>query len=252
MNMNSFEKLNTLSDEINSRVQNISFGENINIVRVDNKDKFAELSDSGLGLDYRTKSENSDKFASLFDGLAFDENRIRTQSYFLKDKEKVAAIITFAITPRKWANEQMYLKKKNSGIEICDFSSLNNENPEFVISPAWTKVDSEYLNKFAIPGFKLFKNVLEILENKSPQNTFLEISARGNYIKKGELQEFLKEKGVGSFIPESELSFKLEEIGIPSKGAESTAKMARLLNIPLLPDVATTSLGPVFVKRAKS
>ena len=252
MNMNSFEKLNNLSDEINSSIQNISFGENINIVRVDNKDKFAELSDSGLGLDYRTKSENSDKFGSVFEGLSFDENKIRTQSYFLKDKEKVAAIITFAITPRKWANEQMYIRKKDSGIEICDFSTLNKENLEFIISPAWTKVDPEYLNKFAVPGFKLFKNVLEILENKSPQNTFLEITARGNYIKKGELQESLKEKGVVTFMSEDELPFKLDEIGVPSKGAESTAKMARLLNIPQLQDVATTSLGPVFIKKAKN
>jgi len=250
--MNSFETISHLSDDINSEVNKISFGENINIIHVDNQTKYQEVIDSGLGFDYRAKNENSDKIVSVFEGLDFDKNKIRTQSYFLKDREKIAAIMTFAIIPQKISKEQRYFKKAEGGIEVCDFNSLYVDIPEFIISPAWTKVDPKYLTKFAVPGFKLFKNILQILENKSPGNTWLEVSARGTYPTRDILEKFLKEKDVGVFISNEKLPFNINMFGVASNESESTVKMARLLNIPQLQDIATTTLGPVFSKKARS
>ena len=197
----------------------------------------------------RKEKEEGSEFT--FKGLDFDINRIRTQSYYLKDKEKIAAIMTFAITPKKLAIEQRYLRKVDKGVEICDFKSINNEDPEFIISPAWTRVDSAYLTKFAIPGFKMFKNVLKILEDKSPQNTWIEIMAKGTNLNKDELLELVNKKNVGEFISKEELSFNLDKIGITLKESESTSKMAKLLNIPELPNVGSLTLGPVFAKKVK-
>jgi len=249
--MNSFEKLHNLSEDINTEVKNTSFGENIDIVNLDNIEKYKAVIDSGLTVDYRMRKENEEGSAFTFKGLDFDKDRVRTQSYYLKDKEKIAAIMTFVIAPKKWVIEQKYLKRIEDGMEICDFKSINKEDPEFVISPAWTQVDPAYLTKFAIPGFKMFKNVLQILENKSPQNTWVEVATKGTYTKKDELLKLLEDKNPGSFISKEKLPFNLEDIGVPAKESESTSKMANLLNIPQIPDVSNLTLGPVYVKRAR-
>lgn len=251
MNFDSFEKLNNLSEEINSEVQKSSFGDGIDIVRLDNLEKYNEVINSGFTTDYRLRKEKEESSQFAFKGLAFDMDRIRTQSYYLKDKEKIAAIMTFAISPKKLVTEQRYLRKTDKGVEICDFKSINKEDPEFVISPAWTKVDQAYLTKFAIPGFKMFKNVLQVLENKSPKNTWTEIMARGANLNQAELMELVNKKNVGDFIYKEELPFDLEKIGIALKESESTSKMAKLLNIPELPDVGNLTLGPVFAKKIK-
>lgn len=252
MNLESyFESMFTLDETIDNVVREFSFGEGFSVSRLNTKEKFEAVSNSDVGVDFRANQEGADGLSSVFEGLSFDPENTRVQAYYIETEGKIVAIMTFAIVPKKFIVEQRYIRKKEGGVEICDINSLIGKVPDFNIVPAWTKVDDEYKTKFAIVGFRLIKKVLETLEQKSPQNTCIEVSALGDNRLSKINSKLIKDHKVGDFVLEKDISYSLDEIGVSSEGSRSTVKMAKLLDIPEMTGVGTVSLGPVFIKEVK-
>lgn len=245
MTQEQFENSSPLDTDIDSLVEKFNFGKDYKIVRIDNVEKFNLIKGSELGMDSRAKAEQTDGYSTVFEGLAFDPENVRTQAYYLENGEKPVAVITFAITPRKILANDRYFKKKEGGVEICDLTSLTGEIPEFTISPAWTKVDKEHRTKFALPGFKMVKEILAKLKESAPDGSWIETAAQG----KGHFYNFLASKKVGQLIPNEELPFNIKDFGQPTKGSVSTVKMAELFKIPQFPDIGSFTLGPVFIEK---
>lgn len=235
---------NPLDTDIDTVVSKYNFGKEYNIVRVDNKEKFNLVKES-LGMDTRARIEQEEGTSPVFEGLDFDSENIRTQAYYLENEGKPVAVITFVITPEKLMTEERYFIKRGGGVEICDFKTLANEVPKFTISPAWTKVDDKHRAKFALPGFKMIKEVLETVEEKAPEGSWIETSAQG----KGRFYDYMIKNEVGNVIPNNELPFDINDFGLPTKGSVSTVKMAQVLEIPQFENVGSDTLGPVFAKK---
>lgn len=248
---------NPLAQNLFESVQRINFGENRIIKPVKTEEALGDLSNTGLGLDYRAVTEEIPGYKTVFDGLAFDKEAVRTQCFSVYEEESPIAIMSIAITPKSWIEQQRYLQldKNNLIAKVIDYKSAINESetPEFFIVPAWTKTIESHRNKLAIPGFKAIKNIFEILQNEAPQNTHMEVIAQGQFLNKDDL--FLKDilsKSVGTDIDVSQLPFSKEIIGQHSSGSSSTVKMARLLNLQQINRIgALPTLGPVFYKKVK-
>lgn len=246
------EKEPNLAENIDALAEERSFGEDVKIVRIDSPEKVDAVIQAELGMDFRVKIEAEEGLASVFEGVDFDPKQFRTQSYLLEKNGEAVAVITFAIAPKKFIEKQKYFRKVDGGIEVCDFKMLTGGSPDFLIIPGWAKVAKPYLSKFAWPGFKLFNDVLKTLQEESPENTWIEITAQGTNTNREETGWWAEEARVGDFFPEDQLPFKLEQLGVPADSAVSTSKMADLLKIPQIPNVGdSSSLGPVYAKVVK-
>lgn len=222
------------------------------IVKIDSPEKYKAVSEAGLGMDYRAKEEEGNGVASVFEGLDFDSENLRTQSYLLEKESEVVAVITFAIAPKKWIEGQRYFRKVEGGVEVCDFKMVAGDLPEFLIIPAWTKVIPKYRGKFAWSGFKLFDNVLKTIQEESLENTWIEVVAMGTDNHQEETRGLSRNTPVGTFLREDQLPFSLDKIGVSAESASSTGKMATLLKIPLIPNIGSAgTLGPVYAKSIK-
>jgi hypothetical protein len=249
---NPTDNQSELSRNLDQIATSFSFGDGVEIKRLTNKEQFAAIKNSELGMDSRAKSEEEEGYATVFEGLDFDADRVRSQAYFLEKMGEIIAIITFTITPKKNFTEHKFLFKNNDGVTLCNFETVTGEMPDFVISPSWTKVKPAYQTKFALPGFKIIKTVLEETEKIAPSNTWLDITAQGKFIPKGESFKKMYGQEIGSFTPNSELPFPIDDFGIPINGAVSTVKLANLLGVPVLKNAVGSTLGPIYVKKIKN
>jgi hypothetical protein len=244
----------TLANGIYEKVKSINFGDGFKIKPVITEETVTALKDVLVGIDYRAKINPENGFASMFEGLAFDPQRLRSQSFAIINEEtnKPVGTITAIIAPKPWISTQRYFMREENGVRVRDFKAVSGDKlPEFVIIPAWTKVVSEYLGHFAIPGFHAFKKMMEFIQQGAPKNTWMESIAQGEWPvdRRDELTK-LTDQGVGTFIATSELPFTLDLIGKNSRGSSSSAKMAPIMGLSKINNLGSSvSLGPSFAKR---
>lgn len=263
----------SISQKISQLVTSVNFGQGLDVVPVSDVDTVEELKGSGFGLDYRSKVETTEKISSVFEGLAFDPDHVRSQAFALYENLEgtmsPVALMTFVIAPKKTVEEERYWEKTPDGLVLSSFEDIQRkignepQMPDFVISPAWTKVDPKYLGRFAVAGFRVIDKVLKTLSDEAPENSYIEISAQGRLFRSDEnfsrAPEFFEAEKIGTKIDNASMpTFTIPEgslidlFGQNTAGSNSTVKMAELLGITRVEGFADhPRLGPVFVKRAK-
>lgn len=276
------EKINTqetekLSGRITRIVTSINFGEGISVAQLASKEMIEEIRQSEIkNIDYRSLAEDSKEISSVFDGLEFDPEHLRSQAFVLyntkEDKRVPVGVMTIIITPKKHLLRGKYWEKTADGLKLLDFKTLADKAdldkfPEFVIEPAWTKVDPKYKGQFAISGFLAIKKIIAELTQEAPDNTCILASAQGKLstIKNGrEAVKRLSEFGldVGTIVKsedlpkvrvgEEEISIA-EYFGQNSEGSAATVSLAKALDMSKIKGVVsgTGSLGPIYIKKLK-
>lgn len=265
--INNIEKEKKLPDQIIGIVNETNFGESIDVVPVDNIEIVNQLKNAKIGMDSRVKTKDDEKNKSIFKGLDFDLNKMRSQAFIIYDKnnnEQIpVGVMTIIIAPKWWAKEERYWEKVSDGIVLRDYADLLEktgnvkEMPDFVIQPAWTKVDPKYLGKFAVPGFRVIKKILDLLSEQAPDNTFIEIKAEGKANQKGKeyLEQLISSLEVGHKLSSEEIDGVdnfVDLMGQNTIGSNSTVKTAELLNVGKVTNFSSgSSLGPIFIKKIK-
>jgi hypothetical protein len=247
---------NILANTVFEQAATANFTDRYELIPVTSLDNIQKAVDAGIGFDERTRFQQGDGYGSLFDGLAFDKENIRTQAVILLDREKETpvGIMSTAILPQSAFGEQRYFQRVTGGVQIRDISVVTGSNlPDFVVVPAWTNVVPEHRGRFALSGFHAFGKVMGAIEEAAPDNTWMEIVAQGLWPtpQRRELVAFASQP-VGTFIPESALPFSLDIIGRSSPGARATEKLATKIGLQKREGLGSaTSLGPIFTKRIK-
>jgi hypothetical protein len=247
---------NPLANGIYSQVEGVGFGSRYQIKPVVSSETAQALKDVLGGIDYRAKIEPEPGYGSVFEGLDFDSERLRSQSFALYDQEKnrPVGIMTAIVAPKIWVSNQRYFKRESGGARISDFKAITGHDlPDFLIIPAWTKVVPEHLGHFAIPGFRAFRRMMGLIQDKAPENTWMEAIAQGEWpvARRDELAK-LTDQGVGAYIPQEDLPFSLDQIGKNNKGSSSSVKMAPVMGLKRIDGLGSSvSLGPSFAKRVK-
>ncbi|MFZ2038909.1 MAG: hypothetical protein WAV11_03145 [Minisyncoccia bacterium] len=265
---NFVEKQKSISEQIINIINETNFGQNIDVIPVDNIEIFKQIKDK-LGTDIRSRTDEDEKYGSIFNGLDFDLNKMRSQSFAIYDKnneEKTpVGIMTFIIAPKWWAEQERYIEKVPEGVIFRDYSDLlektgnSRQLPDYTIMPAWTKVDSKYLGKFALPGFRVMEKVINLLSMEAPENTFIQMVAQGtadkDLLKK--LKDLISVINIGQKISKEEmlatsgLDFS-DLVGRNTQGSESTVKTAKHFQLDEVINYGSaSSLGPVFIKKIK-
>ncbi len=247
---------NHLANQINNAANKVNFGKGYDITPILTEETAQDVVEALGGLDYRAKRLIEPGFMPVFLGLAFDPNNVRSQSFALYEKSsgKAVAVSTTVVAPKKWVKEQKYFKKVDGGIMIVGFSEISGPDlPDFLIIPAWTKVKEDLLIKFAIPGFRAFWNIVHLIQNSAPQNTWIEAVAQGQFPfpRRAELKD-IAAQNVGTVLKNEDLPFDVELIGKNSLGASSSVKMAKLLGLTETKNIGSAvTLGPSFSKKIK-
>jgi hypothetical protein len=243
-----------LANRIEDAVLAVNFGDNRRIVPVANVETMTQLYEAGIGLDSRVTAEAKLGIASVFDRIAFDSENVRSQSFAIFEGENPIGSMSVLTTPKSWIAKQRYFQKGVDGVKVLDAHAISGpELPEFYIIPGWTKVTDSHRGLLAHPGFTAFRNVIEILEDSAPDDTWMEAVAQGQLPSDMRRKAFeLSDNEVGTVIPFDEFPFDADMIGVSSGGSTSTVKMARLLGLAKLDNLGSVStLGPVFAKKIK-
>ncbi len=251
-----------LAQIIDEIVLSRNFGEGIEVVPVKEKSTIDDLKASGVFIDMRAKEEEGGGYGSVFDGLAFDPENLRCQSFALyteiKGKRVAIATMSIVIIPEKLLTYDRFIEKTKEGVFVRDFSDLNKATgeesslPSYVIYPAWTKVADNFRGKFAVPGLKTFKQILDKLEELAPPRTFLEVVAQGrlSWEERKTMGVIIATHEAGDFIPYSEFPFNASTLGANIEGSNSTVKFARWLGMTEIKNFSDDdTLGPVFIKK---
>jgi len=252
---NEPEKLGeeTLAIQLTHLMTSENFGDS-RIVSVDSKDILSQLNEAKMEQDYRVKAEPEEGIASTFEGVAFDPEKLRSQSFAIYEQEKPVGVMSLVIAPKPWIEQQRYYKKEDDGVRVVDAHTITAQDiPDFYIIPGWTQVTPSHKGKFAARGFSMFKKAIELIQSNAPKNTWMEVTAQGRLDrqKRKASISFAREKH-DKFIPKDELPFDIETIGEIAPGSSSTAKMARLMGLERVEDVGSDStLGPIFAKKVK-
>jgi len=219
-------------------------------------DRIAKHIDSTIRhLDKLAKTKPEDGFATVFEGLAFDDSRVRSQAIAIYDQSTSlpAAISSFIIAPAKWVEGKRYFEPKGDGVFIRDFTTVANHRslPKFLFFPGWTYVDPAYRIQFAIPGFRAIKRAMTYIKSLAPNDTWAEEIPRGTWPRKREQETLaLASRPVGTFIPRKELPFELSRLGQNSFGSSSSVKIAKHLELNRISNLSSVNtLGPVFASQ---
>lgn len=201
-----------------------------------------------LAMDFRTKINPEDGYASVFDGLDFDPGNVRSHAFYIESAGEPIGVISFVIAPARWIEEQRYVINQQGTFILTNFNHVNglDQTPPFLIIPGLAVVKTQYRTDFAIPGFRFFNQVMDEVQCNAPDGTFCEANARG----KVDLEQtrFLLEYNVGQEIDPSLLP--MNELGVNYPGSSSSVKMAKLLGLTQIENVGSArTLGPVFVKK---
>lgn len=239
-------------------IKEIDFGHDRSVRPVSDQQAIDGLKDAGLGLDYRAKTTEAKGHKTVFEGLAFDKEAVRTQCFAIYESDNPIAIMSVAIAPKAWIAEQRYVRldRQRELVEILDFKGVSGADdfPDFFIIPAWTKVIESHRTKMAMPGYRAIKNIFDLLEREAPRNTLMESIAQGrlSYEEQDEMGLLLDSHPVGTVMRSADLPFSPDLVGRNSSGSSSTVKMARLFGMQQLENVGCGhTLGPVFIKDVK-
>ncbi len=244
-----------LSKEIDGCANKIILPAGTRIHRLSTLEQYNLVKRSGLGIDPRSRPEDSIFYANVLRGLDFDEKRIRSQAYFITDSiNKPVAITTFVIEPKIVIAKKKYLIREKEGVQVANYKKITTRDlPEFNVVPAWTRVRKDFRGKFALGGFRFLLNSLDRIVEVAPQNTYLDICAQGHM--KGKLAKKVDEQFKarhGDYIPKEELGFEIELIGRSDLESRTTVKFAKYLKAEQIENVGVLpTLGPVFMKKLK-
>lgn len=246
---------NHFANQLYHHAASVSFGHEHQLEPLVNDQQATRIFASAVAtIDYRAKLFRENGYASVYEGLAFDPEVVRSQLFLLSEaaNELPVAVLTVIIAPQAWIAKQRYFRRHPTGVELTDFSTNTSQPlPDFVIIPGWTKVAPLHLGRFAVPGFRAFQRVLKTVTAAAPANTWVESSTQGQWPaeRRAELH-LLSSQPLGSIFMPAELPFPPEMIGQPHPVSRASSKIAPILGLRRLPDIGSTmSLGPVFVRQ---
>ena len=89
---------------------------------------------SGIKLNTDAKIHSEEGFASVFEGLAFDKNRVRRQAIGITDQEgTMVAITNILILPKSHIQSRRYFQRETGGVTgllcpkiIDEFNNINS------------------------------------------------------------------------------------------------------------------------------
>ena len=243
-----------LANRVEDAVLMTGFGDGRIAVPVTDGEVISQLEGAGLGLDYRAVLESRPGISSTAEGIAFDPENVRSQTFAIYEGENPVGVMSVVVAPKVWLAKRRYFKKEAEGVMVVDAHAVYGlELPDFCIIPAWTKVLDSHRGLLAHPGFSAIKDVIEILESSAPPGTWMEIAAGGllPQSEMGKVHE-LTSLSAGSIIKNEELPFDINIFGQASNDSLSTVKMAKLLGLSKVEEVGySVNLGPVFVKKVR-
>ncbi|EKE27542.1 MAG: hypothetical protein ACD_3C00194G0002 [uncultured bacterium (gcode 4)] len=218
------------------------------------KEQYDSVMENKIWIDPRLKSEENDCNTSVFSWLEFNKGKASSQAIVIYDAEKPVWVISFIITPWEIFNRNnRYLKRDWNSIQVLDFEGAIWEKiPEFIISPAWSKIKDEYRWKFTIQLFRLYESVIKEILGNVPPNAWIEVIAQWKYWSKNmqKWQDYVFSLPIWSYIPKEMIDFDFAIFWEPQKQSESTSKLARYLGIDKRSDICNyKTLGPIFYKR---
>ena len=140
-------------------------------------------------------------------------------------------------------------------LKVCNIEMITNrEIPQFLIVPAWTRLNNLYTQRLAIKGVRTFNSIINYLSSAAPIGTLIEMVAQGlvEKEKQQEISEIIDSVGVGNYIPKIDLPFSKDIIGKNYPGSIPTVKAAVALGLKKIESVgAGATLCPVFIKFIK-
>lgn len=245
-----------LANSVYEQGKAVNFGEGRELRPIISIDDIKKIEGEKLGLDYRARIDPVEGYGSVFDGLAFDESAVRSQSFSVLEADKPIATMTIVIAPKFWIEQQRYFESQDEGVRIVDARDVvgSQELPDFFVVPAWTQVADSHKSKLAMPGVRTFKNILSKIEEQSPENTYIETIAQGRLGKKERLavSKLLAARQLNDEISFEDLPFDRELVGKNSEGSSSTVKMAGLFGFKKAENICSANtLGPVFYRKFK-
>jgi hypothetical protein len=252
-NLGETESQNSeLAKEVDSAVLAVDFGDNRKIVPVKDIETMVKLYEAGLGKDSRVRAMAESGIASVFEGVAFDPENVRSQAFAIFEGETPVGSMAVVTAPKKWIAKQRYFQKEHEGIRVVDAHAISGpELPEFYIIPGWTELQPSHRVLLTRPGLVAFHGAIKTLENSAPDGTWMELVARGQLPPNKRKESFdLADKEVGSLIPFDEFPSDVGLFGQVHQESTSTVKIARLLGLSELENIGqVATLGPVFVKK---
>jgi hypothetical protein len=118
----------------------ISFGSDFELLPVDSHHILSMIQISPLKrLDSRAKVVSEPGYTSVFEGIDFDPENLRSQSFVLlnREKQEPVAVMCLVVAPKGWIEHQRYFQRTETGVIVRDFSYISNESlPDFLIIPA--------------------------------------------------------------------------------------------------------------------
>src|SRR3990167_9256062 len=101
---------NRFAQGIYEAITQIKFGDGVKVIPVTTLEIAAQLRTSEIkSIDYRAKVTQEVGFASVFNGLAFDPENVRSQSIALYEDDEPVGVMTQVIAPRSWIEGQRYI-----------------------------------------------------------------------------------------------------------------------------------------------
>lgn len=246
---------NPIAQGIFAELQRSFFGHQYKLVPIINKGISDQIQATIRHLDNKAKTSAEDGYATVFEGLSFDPNRVRSQAFavYNRAEQKPVAVSAFILAPMNWILSKRYFEKTNDGITIRDFCRLTHtgQPPKFLFFPGWTYVDPEYRLQFALPGFRAIKNIMTYIRANAPDQTWAEEIPRGTWPRNRESELLaLAKNPVGTYISANELPFDLSTMGKNSLGSSSSVKIAKHLGLQKVSNISSVStLGPVFASQ---
>jgi hypothetical protein len=246
-------KNSIIAQEVN-KISDLDYGKEFCYKPIVDMETYS-LVKSNLGMDIRSKCKKNEKFESVFAGLDFDPDRIRSQAFSVYCNGIPILVSTICIVPKVWIEEQRYIYNDDGRIKVCNIQLITNkEIPNFLIVPAWTRLNKFYTQRFAIKGVRILIAIINFLSYSAPIGTSIEIVAQGLIGKEKQqaISELIEKVGTGNYISEEDLFFSRDIIGKNYPGSTATVKAAVALGLKKIVDTgAGTTLGPVFIKSVK-
>jgi hypothetical protein len=206
----------------------------------------------GLGLDYRTKKEDTEQSLSCFRGIELDPNFTRSQVFLINDGSTCVGVATLFAIPYKNLTREIYFKKNGGKLLAQPFSELFPVRPNsFVIETGWMQILPQYRHKKL--GEAVLAHVLlptiEKLCSQSKEEIVVKCSAAGCADKITRQRLF---KVAHEFLltdtKEIPISLAMEPtLGQVNPEALFTSNQSGV-RLNRLSEVFNFSLGPVFAK----
>jgi len=256
-------QISPLSIQLDAAVSTVKLPKGFSLTRVTNINDRVNMSQAGLGHDYRTREVDSEGVASTFKGVDFNPRKITTQEFMLCKEGKPIGVITMAITPQ-WANEQnRYFQVEDTGnkkqIVVQDIAFITKTGvPDFLIIPAWVEkvLDARNDKGTAIALAEAMTAMTDVCAANAPEGkqTRIEIVTDGLIPKNSQKHAQLLAFGnpSGTVLTDKDLGpIDKDLLGKPAPQSRWTVRLAESMRnkgMELVPGIASAlSGGAVYI-----